>query len=125
MQLKLGRLEPILLSLNNLFRKELSVKISYKLKRLNKMLIQEYEQFEESRKSLIDKYALKSDEGSVVVKDNLVQFDNDNLILFNKDFETLANIDFEIDFESININDLGDINISPFDLMVLDEFIVD
>jgi len=125
MQLKLGRLENILLSLNNLFRKELSVKISYKLKKLNKILIQEYEQLEESRKSLIDKYALKNDDGSVVVKDNLVQFDNDNLILFNKDFETLVNIDFEIDFEAININDLGDINISPFDLMVLDEFITD
>lgn len=125
MQLKLGRLENILLSLNNLFRKELSVKISYKLKTLNKILIQEYEQFEESRKSLIDKYALKNDDGSVVVKDNLVQFDNDNLILFNKDFETLVNIDFEIGFEAININDLGDINISPFDLMVLDEFITD
>ncbi|MDD2496272.1 MAG: hypothetical protein PHS24_05215 [Bacilli bacterium] len=125
MNIKLGNLPNILESMSNLLQKEMPIKISYKLSKLNKKLVEEYQQFEESRKLLINKYALKDSEDNIVTQDNIVQFNQDNLVLFNDEFEELLNIEFEIDFECIKIDDLGDINISPIDLMILEDFIVE
>ena len=47
MNIKLGNLNNILEGMNIFLQKELPIKISYKLSRLNKILIEEYQQFEE------------------------------------------------------------------------------
>jgi uncharacterized HAD superfamily protein len=125
MNIKLGNLNNILEGMNIFLQKELPIKISYKLSRLNKILIEEYQQFEESRKKLIDKYGSKDSDGNLITQDDLVQFNEENRVLFINEFSDLLDIDIHINFEPININELEDIKISPLDLLKLDSFIID
>lgn len=125
MNIKLDNLANILEGMNILLQKELPIKISYKLSRLNKILSDEYQQFEESRKKLIDKYGNKDSDGNLITQDDLVQFSEENRALFINEFSDLLDIDVHINFDPININELEDIKISPLDLLKLDSFIID
>lgn len=125
MNIKLDNLANILEGMNILLQKELPIKISYKLSRLNKILFDEYQQFEESRKKLIDKYGNKDSDGNLITQDDLVQFSEENRALFINEFSDLLDIDVHINFDPININELEDIKISPLDLLKLDSFIID
>lgn len=101
--------------------KEIHIKISYKLSKLYKKLIEELEQYEKNRMKLINKYGNKDLDGNLIVKDNIVELSD--IQKFQFEFNELNNIEIEISFEQIDIQDFGDIKIAPKHLIVLDKLI--
>ena len=122
MKLKLGELSTIIGSLNKLIDKEISIKTSYKLSKLTRNLMNEYKLYEDNRVKLINKYAEKDEIGNVKInkEDNTIIILDVNRDKFNNEFVELINIDIEIEFEKIRLDDLGDVMISPRDLLNLD-----
>jgi len=122
LKIKLGDLNIILDSLNKLIDKEVNIKTSYKLSKLFKQLINEYNHFDENRIKLLNKYAEKDNNGEVKVnKENNSVFILDvNKGKFNKEFSELVSIEVEFVFEKVRLDDLGDTIISPRDLFNLD-----
>lgn len=121
MKLKLGELNIVLESLNKLIDKEIPIKTSYKLSKLTKKLIDEHSIYEENRMKLINKYAEKDADNNIIInkKDNSTTMIGENKINFNKEFTELINIEMELEFEKIKLDDLGEISISPRDLLYL------
>jgi len=122
LKLKLGELSTIIGSLNKLIDKEISIKTSYKLSKLTRNLMNEYKLYEDNRVKLINKYAEKDEIGNVKInkEDNTIIILDVNRDKFNNEFVELINIDIEIEFEKIRLDDLGDVMISPRDLLNLD-----
>jgi len=121
LKLKLGELNIVLESLNKLIDKEIPIKTSYKLSKLTKKIIDEYSIYEENRMKLINKYAEKDVDNNIIInkKDNSTTMIGENKINFNKEFTELINIEMELEFEKIKLDDLGEISISPRDLLYL------
>ena len=121
MKLKLGELNIVLESLNKLIDKEIPIKTSYKLSKLTKRLIDEHSIYEKNRMKLINKYAEKDVDNNIIInkKDNSTTMIGENKINFNKEFTELINIEMELEFEKIKLDDLGEISISPRNLLYL------
>lgn len=123
MKIKLGELDIILESMNKLIQKEMPVKASFLFGRLFKKLAEEYALFDSDRKKLLIKYCELDENDEVKIKDNLAFFKSDeDANNFNKDILELSNLEIEIDWEPIEIDNLGDIEITPKDLINLNYF---
>jgi hypothetical protein len=125
----LGELDSILMSLKSLINKELPIKTSYSLSKLMKNLEGEYKILMEKQNGLIDKYAERDDKNKFVLLPpnefgkQGIKIKADLLEECNAKLNELYNIEVEIDFQPISIELLGDISMSPKDLLVLDKFI--
>ena len=122
LKIKIGELNTILESLNKIIDKEISIKISYKISKLTKQLMNEYKLYEENRIRLINKYAERDEQGNIKInkEDNTIIILDVDRDKFNNEFIELVNIDIEIEFDKIRLDDLGDVMISPRDLLNLD-----
>ena len=66
----LGELDSILMSLKSLINKELPIKTSYSLSKLVKNLENEYKILMEKRNEFINKYAERDDKNKIVMSDS-------------------------------------------------------
>ncbi len=125
MKIKLFELSNILNSLNNISEISIPISLSYRLSKLCKKLIEEMKQYQESKNKLIKEYAEKDENDNIIInkKDDTINIKKDKLDMFQKEMEELNNIELEIDFKPIRIEEFGDINISPKDLMNIEMFI--
>jgi len=122
LKIKLGEINIILDNLNKLIDKEINIKTSYKLSKLLKHLVNEYNVFDENRIKLINKYAEKDENNEVRInkENNSIIITDNNKDKFNKEINELVNIEIEIFIEKIRLDDLGEIMVSPRDLFNLD-----
>lgn len=124
--LKFYEIENIISSLNKLINKELPIMTSYKLFKLIKQISKEYEFLNNKRTELINKYAERDEK-------NNIKYNNNNSIPIKKDMveecnqklNELMSIEFNVEFEPISIEVLGEISITPKDLLALDKFLKD
>jgi hypothetical protein len=106
-------------ALKNLLELKLPVKIAYKLSKLVDKMQPELKIFDEQKLSLVKKLGVATEnpgEFQVLPK---------NMEEFREDLKKLLDIDVNLEFgegkglEKISLADLGDISISPQDLLVL------
>lgn len=112
MNIKSGQISSVLTGLNKIGKIDMPVKVSYWFARIASKLQPEVEVFEGRRVELLKKYA-KTDENNELVLDESDQaqlIDEDG---FRKEYAEIANEDIEIKIDSISIDDLGKIDISP------------
>ena len=105
-------------SLGKLAQAQLPVKLSYDLAKLLKKLNDEYTLIEDQRVALVKKHGEEIDGGEFTIA-NDEQKEN-----FLNEFNELLDNDIEVDFEKINVDQLGNISISPNELSSL-SFIFD
>lgn len=104
---------------------KLPLRTAFKLKGIVKTLDEEIVKYEEVRKSALDKYGSKKEDGSLQT-DALgnVKFEGDSIKVFMKEINDLTSID--IPTPTVSLNDLGnELDITPGDLMILDELITE
>lgn len=103
---------------------ELPVKVSYAIaKNINK-LDSELKTYEAERSKLIDKYALKDEQGQVKADDKgQITFKECCKELWDKDIRELLAIENEIDIHNFNINLLENYNMSANELICIDYMI--
>jgi len=123
----LGELDSILTGLDSLINKELPIKLSYSLSKLIKTLESEYKILMEKRNKLIDKYAERDDKNKFIITNEsgrqMTKIKDEFIDECQGKLQELYSIEVEIDFQPISIDLLGDISMSPKDLLVLDKFI--
>lgn len=111
MKILLGELKNTEEPLMRLMQNELPISLSYKLSKLLKEITNEFKNLEEQRIKLIKKY---TDENNVEVKE-------ENKDKFNIEFNELINIEVDLKYEPIEIKLSTKINISTFDLILLEK----
>jgi hypothetical protein len=106
-----------------LIKQPLPLKTAYKMRNIVKKINSELDTYYSVRKELLNKYGKKKSDGSLDIKDDVVQFDDKNLKLFMKDVEELNSIEVELD--PISIEEIGDSFIlSAKDLIILEGILV-
>ena len=117
MKITLGELRDSRKALDVLFNKELEITTAFKLSKLLKVVDKELKDLEDFRLKLIKKYGEQDkDKNAFSVKDNK-QAD------FYAEFGKLLDTTVDITFTKIPISDIGDIKITPRQLLLLDPFI--
>lgn len=113
-------------SANKLASKRLPVKVAYAISRnLDKMnnIITSYET---ARKTLLDQYAEKDEEGKAKVKDGNYVIQEDQKQAFSEEMKELLEVENEIDLHTINMDEVEKCDTDKYDslttadLMTLD-----
>lgn len=116
-------------SANKLASKRLPVKVAYAISRnLDKMnnIITSYET---ARKTLLDQYAEKDEEGKAKVKDGNYVIQEDQKQAFSDEMKELLEVENEIDLHTINMDEVEKCDTDKYDslttadLMTLDVMI--
>ncbi len=127
-KLKLINLRDVLNSLGAVSEKEIPRDLSYKIAKLIKSLLLEFEVFEEQRGKLIGKYAIKDKDGKLIIKNNAYDFTDENRGKYQGELAELGDIEADIPFEPITLKALfpeEQSTVAPKHLVVLDKFIVE
>lgn len=81
------------------------------------------ENFEKIKKEVVDKYVEKNDEGSPVVKNNMIQLKKDLIQEFEKEMEELILTEIEIGEIEIPFSLVDAAEITPAELLQIKDFI--
>ena len=116
---KLLELREMSSALGKLLSSTMPVKQSYRMSKLAKCITKEMNDIEESRNDLIKKFGDKNDKGQIEI------IDNDKKEEFNKEFADLLKEEVEITFVPIDLENIGEAKLTPFDIVALDIFLDD
>ena len=119
MKIKLEKLKIMEKSLSKLLDKELDVIVAYKISKLVKQTTQDLTILEENRIKLVRKYSSKE-----AAKDGTVSVDRDKQMDFHNEFRKLLEQEVEVDFEPIPMEQLGDIKLTPIDILSLEDVVL-
>lgn len=115
---ELLNITPILRDLSN---KPFKGSITFKIARLMRELDREISLFEDARKSIIEKYGVKGEDGSLIFfENNSIQIQEDKLQECNEEMKNLLITEIEINAEKISIEAFDDIEITPSQAIVLE-----
>lgn len=110
--------------MRELSNKSLKGRAAFRVARLLRELEKEFTLFNEKRMDLIKEYAQKDENGEMKSDENgNVTLDQDRLNEFYQSLDELLNADVEINAEKIDSEDLGDIEITPAQIINLEAFI--
>ena len=111
----------IISSLNVLATKELKLSSAYVVAKNIKALSVIEELINNKRKSIIDMYAEKDENGNIVSNENGIRITDMNR--FNNEINTLLSEEIEIELTKIKMSDIENITISPADVYQLMDII--
>lgn len=110
--------------MRELSNKSLKGRAAFRVARLLRELEKEFTLFNEKRMDLIKEYAQKDENGEIKSDENgNVTLDQDRLNEFYQSLDELLNADVEINAEKIDSEDLGDIEITPAQIINLEAFL--
>ncbi len=110
MKVKLGKLFSVQESLLKFSKVELPIKMSYKYLKFFKKAVEELENFNKIRLRLFEKYGTLQKEG------NYVLVGSDKIEEFKKEIEPLSEEEISLQWESVGIEELGNISLNAEDL---------
>ena len=119
MKIKLEKLKIIKKFLSKLLDKELDVIVAYKISKLVKQTTQDLTILEENRIKLVRKYSSKEPS-----KDGTVSVDVDKQMDFHNEYRKLLEQEIKVDFNPIPMDKLGDIKLTPIDVLALEDVVL-
>ena len=112
---------PILRELAN---KPFKGAITFKIARLIRELNKEATLFEESRRTLIEKYGVRKEDGSFeVLEDGTIKLREDQIQECSEEMNTLLNTEIEINADKIPAETFDNIEISPSQIIILESLV--
>jgi predicted negative regulator of RcsB-dependent stress response len=114
MKFALGEIRGMKDPLVGLIDKEIPIKAAWKLNRLVKAFDKELGDIEEFRVGLVQKLGEEGEEGNVTVP-------TDKMEQFVAEFNELLSTEIDVEFESIDVDVFGDVQLSAKDMMVLEK----
>ena len=126
MKVKSGIIVNGLQTIIDLAEKPMPVSLAAKMLRLAENLNKENELIEKQRRLILEKYADKDSNGTLIVNNGNVSFnDNTNLTAAQKELDELANLEVEITDRGITENELSKANLqlTISQLAVLNNFL--
>ena len=101
--------------LNTIMSQEIKGSIAFRVSRLRREINKELETFDEQRSKLIEKYALRDENGQYVTMDdgNSIKLNPDTIKECDEEFNNLLNLEVEINADKLKMSDADAFNISP------------
>ena len=109
--------------LKTLSNSKIKGRTAYRVAKFLKRVEEEYQLFETTRMSLVQEYCKKDEDGNPVINDNVYSIDPERIAEFNTEIEKLLNTSVKIEMDPMD--DLGDAEFTPNDIMLLEKFIVE
>jgi len=110
--------------MQQLAKKPMKTKAAFQTARMMREIEKEYSLFQESRKGLIDKYAEKDENGEPKADENGNYTVPKNRIEdFNKELKEMLDQTLSLNVEPISIEDLGEADFTPAEMMLLTPFV--
>lgn len=104
--------------------KTLPVKTAFKVARLIRELDKENATFDESRRKIIEKYAEREESGEIKqTSEGNIVIQPDKIEECNREMIELLNTTIDINADKLNIDALGDIELTPTQMLGLEAFI--
>ncbi len=109
--------------MQELGQKPMKPKVAFQVARLLREIEKEYSLFQNQRTELINKYGARDETGELKRDDKgNYSVDRENIEAFNTDLKELLNQTLTLNVEAIMLNDLGEINITPNEMLLLQPF---
>ena len=107
-------------------KKEMNARVAYKFAKILKQIVEEYNSYNAVRQKLIDKYANKDDNGLIIYNsDGGATLSNENYQSFTEELEKLLSTEVELNIIPIELNDIENINFTPGQMAIFEQFIVE
>lgn len=97
--------------INELAEKPMKISLAAKLLRLGDDLQKESDFVDKQRRTIIEKYGKKDENGQLIIEEGSVSFEGENAELAQNDLRELSELEFEITDRNITQKDLEDNNI--------------
>ena len=111
-------------ALRTLMTKPLKARTAFAVARIAREVEKEYNLFNQSRTELIQKYGEKDENGELkVTEEGNYTVSKDNIAEFNASFQELLDTEIEINAEPVSMDDLGDVDFTPNEVLNLEAFI--
>lgn len=111
-------------AMRNLLDKQLKGRTAFQVARLIKKLENEISSYNDTRVKLIERYAMKNDDGTFVINDkNEYQFTQENMNGFVQEMNKILTEDIEIDVNPIKLEELDNIDFTVMEMTMLEPFI--
>ena len=121
----LNDLETRVRGLQKLSERDLPVKGAYRLGKLLRVMSEELNDSEKVRLQLLQKYAEKNKDGSLVIEGTKAKILPKNQAKWNEDWRELVSQEITIEALPLNLKDFGNINVSAKELFLLGDFLLD
>lgn len=116
-----------ILNNNDIFRQvyqsPMPARTAFKIARLIRELEKENTTFNESRDKILEKYAMRDDNGAMMQEDNQVMISPDRTEDFQKEIDSLLKTSVEINADKLTLDDLADVSLSPKQIIDLGNFL--
>ena len=110
--------------MQELAKKPMKNKVAFQTARLMREIEKEYSLFQDSRKSLIEQYAEKDENGELKTDENgNFTVPKDKVEGFNKELKDMLDQTLSLNVEPICVDDLNEANFTPADMMLLAPFL--
>lgn len=107
-----------------LFKTEVPVKTAYKLGKIQKLLAEENARYDELRQEIVKKYGEKDDKGELKVDElGNIRIEEKSTEKFMNEMRDLISIEF--DTPKVSMNDLGELQLSSTELLMLEDLLED
>ena len=102
----------------------LNIKVAYNIARIIREIEKENKTFEDTRQKLLFKYGEKDSSGQLIInQNNQITIIPEQINNYNKEIQELLDEKIKLNVEPINLNDLGEIQITPAEIYQINMFI--
>lgn len=108
---------------NRFAETKISSKLAYKIMKFCKAVAVEEDFYNAKRQALIDEYAVKDENGQIVVSDHMISIIPDKMDEANAAMQDLNNLEVEVPNIKFALDELGELELSVADMFVLDAFV--
>lgn len=98
---------------------------AYKIAKLIKRLDEELALFNESRGKLLNKYAVKDENGQPIIENNGFKIALEHVEDFNRESAELLNTSITIDAEPIVLAEIENVEFTPNEMLTIEPFITE
>jgi hypothetical protein len=111
---------------NQVAQMKISSKLAYKIMKLCKSVATEEEFYNNKRNEIINEYAVKDENGQIVVSDDgMISIMQDKIPVAEKALRELNEIDVDVPDIKFTLDELDELKLSVADMFALDAFIVE
>jgi len=104
--------------------KALPIKTAFRVARLIRELDKESATFDESRRIIIEKYAERDENGEMKqTEEGNIILQQDKITECNNELNDLLNTEIEINADKLNLDDMGDIELTPAQVYNIEAFV--
>lgn len=118
--LKLVNAENVIEKLRN---EKVDVSLAYKFMKFIQKASNEIKFYNDEINTIIEKYAIRNDDGTMQSHDNMVQLDVSRQDEYNEEFKKLGETEVEFPEIKFELKELQGLQLSAMDILYLDDFI--